>query len=136
MDERSFASNSMYEYDMPTGSLMALTVCIFTYNWYVLHGGALTRARRAFLSVASVLDTYQYVHFTHLIDLMKRLEHFWPFLLGTCIWTRTFDRQYILIRFGPGTDETKNSFYFVTWHQLHSFSFITRQLHYFNLNFI
>lgn len=59
----SFASNLMYMYDEATGSLMALTVYIFTYNWYILYGSALTRERRAFLSVSNVLDTYQYVTF-------------------------------------------------------------------------
>ncbi|KAL3986409.1 hypothetical protein ACH3XW_42635 [Acanthocheilonema viteae] len=49
----------MFTYDEATGSLMALTAYIFTYNWYMLYGNALTRARRAFLSVANVLDTYQ-----------------------------------------------------------------------------
>ncbi|VDN93591.1 unnamed protein product [Brugia pahangi] len=52
-------SNLMYTYDEATGSLMALTTSIFTYNWFMLHGNALTRARRAFLNVANILDTYQ-----------------------------------------------------------------------------
>lgn len=55
----SFVSNLMYTYDEATGSLMALTAYIFTYNWFMLHGNALTRARRVFLNVANVLDTYQ-----------------------------------------------------------------------------
>ncbi|KAM3716381.1 Elongator complex protein [Dirofilaria immitis] len=54
-----FASNLMYKYDEETGSLMALTAYIFTYNWFMLHGNALTRERRAFLNVANVLETYQ-----------------------------------------------------------------------------
>ncbi|VDM95403.1 unnamed protein product, partial [Onchocerca ochengi] len=54
-----FASNLMYEYDEATGSLMALTAYIFTYNWFMQHGDALTRERRAFLNIANVLDTYQ-----------------------------------------------------------------------------
>ncbi|VIO99088.1 Uncharacterized protein BM_BM17789 [Brugia malayi] len=54
-----FMSNLMYIYDEATGSLMALTTSIFTYNWFMLHGNALTRARRAFLNVANILDTYQ-----------------------------------------------------------------------------
>ncbi|VDK79241.1 unnamed protein product [Litomosoides sigmodontis] len=54
-----FASNLLYTYDEATGSLMALTAYIFTYNWYMLYGNALTRARRAFLNVANVLNTYQ-----------------------------------------------------------------------------
>ncbi|EFO15900.1 hypothetical protein LOAG_12608 [Loa loa] len=49
----------MYTYDEVTGSLMALTAYIFTYNWFLLYGNALTRERRAFLNVANVLDTYQ-----------------------------------------------------------------------------
>ncbi|VDK40878.1 unnamed protein product [Gongylonema pulchrum] len=53
------ASNSVFKYDEAMGSLMAITAGIFTYNWYMLYGGALTRARRAFLNVANVLDTYQ-----------------------------------------------------------------------------
>lgn len=56
----SFASNLIYVYDEATGSLMALTAYIFTYNWYILYGNALTRARRVFLNVANVLNTYQY----------------------------------------------------------------------------
>uniref|UniRef100_A0A0R3RH06 SLATT domain-containing protein n=1 Tax=Elaeophora elaphi TaxID=1147741 RepID=A0A0R3RH06_9BILA len=55
----SFASNLVYMYDEATGSLMALTVYVFTYNWFMLHGNALTRARRTFLNIANVLDTYQ-----------------------------------------------------------------------------
>uniref|UniRef100_A0A915Q4I4 BRO1 domain-containing protein n=1 Tax=Setaria digitata TaxID=48799 RepID=A0A915Q4I4_9BILA len=55
----SFASNLIYDYDEVTGSLMALTVYVFTYNWFTLHGNALTRARKVFLNVANVLDTYQ-----------------------------------------------------------------------------
>ncbi|CAG9539757.1 unnamed protein product [Cercopithifilaria johnstoni] len=49
----------MYTYDEATAGLMALTSFIFTYHWYMLYGNALTRARRAFLNVANVLDTYQ-----------------------------------------------------------------------------